>query len=244
MKVKILKEKKNKLEFLLTDASPAFANAIRRTIVSGLEAFAIDEVRFSENTSPIFNEYIAHRIGLIPLTYAKSAPDYEVNFSLSATGPTTVYSKDLKSSDSSIKVAIKDIPIIVLAKKQTLRLTAVARKGIPKKHAKFQSAFASYGALADITIGDNCDKCMKCVEICPKNLFNKNLQIKKIEECDLCGACMEICPKKALIVKPSGGSFIFKVESYNNLTAREQLLRATKLIRDNAKQLYEKIGKI
>jgi DNA-directed RNA polymerase subunit L len=57
------------LEFEVKNISISMANAIRRVALSELETYAISEndVKLLENTSPLHNEYISHRISLLPL---------------------------------------------------------------------------------------------------------------------------------------------------------------------------------
>ena len=66
MKIENLTEKGNTISFTLKDASSAQANALRRVAINHVKCFAIDTVTFYENSSAMFDEYIAHRIGLIP----------------------------------------------------------------------------------------------------------------------------------------------------------------------------------
>lgn len=142
MKLKITKSSNSRIEFTI-DCTTGFANALRRTVLSQLPSWAIDEVTFYENTSPMFNEYVANRIGLIPLTWDDSKAE-EIDFSLNAEGPYTVKAGDLKSQDSKIKVFFEDIPIIKLPTGRKLRLEAKAIKGIGRTHAKFKNALCSY----------------------------------------------------------------------------------------------------
>lgn len=208
--------------------SPNIVNALRRTIIAGLPTFAADEVHFYENNSPMYNEYIANRIGLIPLTYEDSlAEDAEITLSLDAEAvdePRTVYSREITSSDPTIKVYAENVPIIKLAKGQRLRFEAVVRKGKANEHAKFQSALASYGLAREFKLADKCKKCSAAIKMREKELADKIPASQVPEESLLCDDCAEKLAGK----DASEDDFIFFVESFNNLTAVQQLQRALK----------------
>lgn len=145
MQIEILKNEGSKLVGKAKGVSVPFMNSLRRAVLSELEAYAIEDVDFYENNSSMFNEYLANRLALVPLTYEKSlAENAEISLSLNSEGPCMVYSRDLKSSDETIKVFNDNIPIIKLGANQKLRLEAKVARGIAKKHAKFQSAILSY----------------------------------------------------------------------------------------------------
>lgn len=145
MKIDVKENNEKVFKFELDGVDSGFANALRRTAMSRVECFAIDKVTFYENTSAMFDEYVAHRIGLVPLTSTgKHTADEEVLFTCEAQGPCTVYSKDLKSSDKEVKVANAGIPIIKLADGQSLRIEAKAVLGSGYRHAKFQPGLASF----------------------------------------------------------------------------------------------------
>lgn len=69
MNIQILKKSAKQIKFLIEDTTPAFANALRKTMISEVPTMAIDYVDFEKNNSVLFDEVLAHRLGLIPLTY-------------------------------------------------------------------------------------------------------------------------------------------------------------------------------
>lgn len=145
MEIEVKKSTEKELAFTLSGATPALANALRRTAMSQVPVFGIDKVTTYENDSALFDEYIANRIGLIPIETPSGYTEKDVVlFSLDKDGPATVYSKSLKSSDSKVTVANNDIPIMKLLEGQHLRLEAKARLGTGKEHARFQPCVVAY----------------------------------------------------------------------------------------------------
>ena len=148
MNLTMVAEHDNKMEFLLRGASTPFANLVRRYGMSQVPIFAIDRVTFYENGSAIFDEYIAHRLGLVPIKMDSSRATDEIVFTLDAEGPSTVLSRELKSTDSKIKAALDDLPLLKLLEGQNIRLEAKARRGIGREHAKFQPGLIAYEILS------------------------------------------------------------------------------------------------
>src|SRR2546427_243969 len=67
------------MRLLLEEVEPAYANALRRVLVSDVPKMAIEDVEFHlgpiraddgkeyESVGPLFDEMIAHRLGLVPI---------------------------------------------------------------------------------------------------------------------------------------------------------------------------------
>jgi DNA-directed RNA polymerase subunit D len=146
MELKLDKKHENRIEFVVDGVSTAFANTLRRYAMNRVPVLAMDSVTFYDNTTSMWDEYIAHRLGLMPVATPEDFPDSgEVVFSLDESGPKVVYAKDMKSSDKGVKIAQDDIVVVTLGPGQHIRLEAKARLGRGIEHAKFQSGLVSYG---------------------------------------------------------------------------------------------------
>src|SRR5438309_11590356 len=79
MKIKVLSKAEDSMRLLLEEVEPAYANALRRVLVSDVPKMAIEDVEFHlgpiraddgkeyESVGPLFDEMIAHRPGLGPI---------------------------------------------------------------------------------------------------------------------------------------------------------------------------------
>lgn len=154
------------MDFKLSSVDLAFANALRRTMIAEVPTVAIDIVEVEKNTSVLPDEFLAHRLGLIPLNSKNCDQDMEytrdctcesycsrcsVRLSLHArcTGDEVmkIYSRDLVVGSDRANEWVGN-PVITdpeaqgplickLRKGQELKLSCIARKGIAKEHAKW-----------------------------------------------------------------------------------------------------------
>ncbi|KAM6502272.1 DNA-directed RNA polymerase II, subunit 3 [Amanita muscaria] len=65
--VRIRSLKKDKVNFVLENVNIAFANSLRRVMMADIPTVAIDVVEVETNTTVLPDEFIGHRLGMIPL---------------------------------------------------------------------------------------------------------------------------------------------------------------------------------
>ncbi|RYP76081.1 hypothetical protein DL771_001905 [Monosporascus sp. 5C6A] len=163
--VKISAADSTHVNFELSNVDLSFANSLRRVIQAEVPTIAIDLVEIEVNTSVLADEFIAHRLGLIPLD---SREIDQMNYSRDCDCDqycgrcsVTLSLHAVCKSDEVMKVYARDFtighdrpsntignPVITdpdhqgplickLRRDQELKLTCIAKKGIAKEHAKW-----------------------------------------------------------------------------------------------------------
>lgn len=260
MEIKVLKEDNENLNLLLKDTDYVYVNTLRRIMLSEIPILAIKSVKFIKNTSALFDEAIAHRLGLISLimssTYnltdecsckGEGCAKCQSNITLNCEGPLTVYASDLKFKDPDVKAVYPKTPIVKLHKGQEMEIEAVVTLGRGRDHAKYAPCHIYYKGYPKIKIGEKCNNCGECIKECPKNILvleSKKLKTQNIEDCHLCDACVDICPKDAIEVKGSTKDFIINLESFGNLSPREILLNSLEVFDEKLDEFAKEIKKI
>jgi DNA-directed RNA polymerase subunit D len=258
MKVNLVGKKGSSITFVLQGATPAFANALRRIMVSEIPTMAVDTVDFHENDSVLFDEVIAHRLGLIPISFepdkfnhksackcgGKGCSLCQVVFVIEKTGPCMVYSGDMKSSNKAVKPASPDFPIVELLKGQNIKVEATAIIGTGNEHAKWQAANAYYQYYPQLVVKDD-KEAKKCIRNCPKGLIEQKgtkLVLSDPEKCDLCRQCVESCPGIEITGDPE--RFIFRVESVSGLKPDYIITKSAEILGKKAEDFRKELKKM
>lgn len=161
IKTKVLEDTGNAATIQLEGVDRSYANAVRRFCISEVPSMAIDDVVILDNSSVLYDEILAHRLGMIPIKTnleryvlpekcdcgsPLGCNKCRVLLVLDATGKekvTTIHSGDLVSEDREIRPVSETIPLVKLAQGQSVKLEAYARLGRGKEHAKWQPCTVS-----------------------------------------------------------------------------------------------------
>jgi DNA-directed RNA polymerase II subunit RPB3 len=125
-RIEIRSQKDDHIRFVLSDTDVSIANSLRRVMIAEVATLAIDLVEVLDNSSVLHDEFIAHRLGLLPLRVAtdKGVEAFKfswecscdshcahcsVTFDLDISNPgpeetKTVYSSDLITQTEGIEV--------------------------------------------------------------------------------------------------------------------------------------------
>lgn len=239
--MKIMNKTENKIEFR-AEIDESLANSIRRYL-NRIPIAAVDEVEISKNDSALYDETIAHRIGLIPLKMKKSIKNEKpIELKLSVKKEGIVYSEELKGE---LEVVYGKIPITVLKKGQEMELTGLVKIGKGSDHPKFSPGLMFYRNIIEVKAGKDCPK--EIVDICSQDIFkikNDKIIVEESTKCDMCEACTEFCDRKgkrdAINLIPSK-DLIITIESWGQIPIIDMVGGSVKALKDDLKEVSKQI---
>lgn len=272
MEIETIEMGAKKARFIIRNSSPAMANALRRALVNKVPKMAIDTVEFHlgsisdetgneyESKTPLFDEIIAHRLGLLPVPTDLSlysfkdecvcggdgCPNCTIMYSLNKYGPCTVLSGDMiPLGDAKLAICDPNIPILELGDGQSVMIYAHAVLGTAENHAKWQAATGvGYKYLPKVTVKSS--KNAKAVAAsCPKKVFDVSasgkLEATRPLDCMLCKSCVEVDKGESVEVTDDETAFVFSFETDGSLTAETMLLKACEVISEGVKAFSESV---
>ena len=252
MKIERTEISGRKATILFSEVEPHIINAFRRSLIIDVPKMAIDQIeihlgaisdengRTYESTTPLFDEIIAHRLGLVPVPTDCDAllkgqlklkeacecagtgcPNCQIMFSLNKRGPCTVYSGDLEPlGDERLRPNDPKIPIVKLTEDEGILIYATAHLGNGKTHARWQAVHsAGYKPIPEITISqDKVKDAERIAGNCPRDVFTvnkKTLVVSDPEACILCRTCEheDIGGIGAVTVKAETTNYLFRFET-------------------------------
>ncbi|MEK6914023.1 MAG: hypothetical protein AABW83_00055 [Nanoarchaeota archaeon] len=218
IKIKNYDKDKQKIIFF-TDMSVGLANAIRRSVLE-IPIMAIDEVEIIKNDSALYDEILAHRIGLIPI---KTGSVKETKFKLVEIGPKMVISENIKPDTGSES----KLPIVLLDKDQEIEIVCNVKLGKGIEHIKYSPGLIYYRHSLDneildfVNINDEGE-----VSYDEEEILNKKLSENKIKD---------IKSVKNL------NELEFNIESWGQIEVKEIFLKSIETLSDNLDELNKNI---
>jgi DNA-directed RNA polymerase subunit D len=273
MKLELRELMEDRAVLLIEGTDPAFANALRRTLLADIPKMAIEEVEFHlgpirgedgkeyESVTPLFDEIIAHRLGLIPIPTdleafvprekceacgGEGCPTCTIMYSLTKKGPGTVYSRDLEPvGDPGLKPVDPDIPIVKLGPGQAMLIYARAVLGTGRDHAKWQAAQAAAYKYYPVLEFDPKDEMLdeRVASVCPVKILEAGdgeFRVTDIEKCTLCKLCEEVSEGR-IKVRGDPNRFLFSFETDRSLTAKQVLLKGLEILREKFTELAQRV---
>ncbi len=249
--INVIQKSEDWMEFEIKGIDYSIANAIRRAARNSVYTMAIEYIDVIKNTSALYNEMLAHRIGLIPLKFdakryvpkekcdcnGKGCPKCEVKLVLHKKGPCTVYAKDLKSSDEQVMPVNGDEVIVKLKEGQEVNIEATAILSTGKRHARWQSCVIGYRYFPKLQVNGKVENTKEVIKSCPKKALKLDGDTIKLVDpyaCDLCGLCKEVSNGTMEIVGDDS-HIIFRIESVCGLTPAE-------IIKKGLEEMVHEIG--
>jgi len=262
MELRVLdNDKENgKLSFILKDSNFIYANTLRRLMTEEVPAMAIEDVEFQKNNTILYDEAIAHRLGLVPLktdlkSYnlpenckceGKGCNRCQLKMVLKANKPGYVYASEIKSKDPAVKPVYGNMPIVKLLKGQSLELEATATLGKGRNHIKWSPCHAWYKYKPVVEITGEVKNPEAVIEVDHNNIFeikDRKLLVNKdrVLECDLSSDFSEI--DKNVKVTASETDFVFYIESFGQLSCKEIMNTAVDIFDGMLDEFVEELKK-
>ena len=259
MKVKNIELKGNKGVIKIEDTNVYFVNTLRRIMLSELPKLAIDDVIIYDNTSPLFDEIITHRLGLIPiptdlqlLTFrkdckckGKGCPSCTVRYTLSKEEEGVVYSGDLQPEHESFAIKEGKIPIVEFSKDQRIILEVEAVLGMARNHAKWQTVLApTY--MMDVSIEvdkKRIDEVKDFIKELPKDFVElkaNKLEMKDITKLPVLESYIDKAEVDFITIKRDPTKITFSFETDGSLNAKDALKESVNILTKK----YDEFGKL
>jgi DNA-directed RNA polymerase subunit D len=247
MEIQKINTKNSELKFIIKGVTPAYVNAIRRFGMDYVPTLAIEDVEIVKNTSIMYDEILAHRLGLIPLTTdlkSYTLPEGEINamnsvvLTLNENEPSMIHSKNFNTKDPKVKPVFDDFQIVELLEGQELELIATAVMGQGKVHAKWSPAniYYSYEPIIEVNSPKDISK------FPPQVIKNGKIDKSLINTPELVDACTGVSDEVKVTYKKD--SFILTVESFGQLPSEEILVEVTNQFNTQLDELSKLIKEI
>lgn len=234
--MELIKKSNEEIKFI-ANVDVSLANAIRRS-VEEIPILAIDEADIYKNDTVLYDEVIAHRLGLIPLKNQKLKEGQTIELKLKAKGKSE--NVDVLSGALGEEIVFGDMPIVSLEEGQEIELIARARVGKGIEHAKFSPGVIFYKHLPKIKITSEGEKQTELVEIYPQTfeMYGNKLKVKDASEGDFDMEDFKDYPGISVEFKDD---LVMSIESWGQIDAKEIFVEACKILKTNLNEVSKAI---
>lgn len=211
-----------KVTFAVRNCDNAFANGLRRVILAEIPTLAIDVVTVINNTSVFFDEFIVHRLGMIPLLstiadellFPRDCPcggevgcsKCQIGGRLTVACSSKEHKRDVYASDmffddprvDHVSYNEKGVWILSLGRAQEIDIQFFVRKGIAKEHTKWMTVG---------TVSMQFEMSVKVFQSSFRQLPDVSLRKKFVERCP--GKVFEYDEVEQLVTAPNPEKCIY-----------------------------------
>jgi DNA-directed RNA polymerase subunit D len=263
VKLKVLEQRPEFAKVLLEGTEPSYANALRRVLLADVPKMAIEDVEFHlgpirgedgreyESVTPLFDEIIAHRLGLVPLPtdlslyveratcpscHGEGCPNCTIIYSLNKRGPALVTSGDLEPiGDSKLRPKDVNIPIVRLGDGQAMLVYATAILGTGKDHAKWQSTHGvGYRYYPTLKAGTkSLDPLDPAVPFCGAHMSTTSFEDVAVElegDCKACKRFIDAYKVETVKVGNDPSRILLEFETDGSIGAKDVLATALDIL--------------
>lgn len=226
--MEILDKKDYQMTFS-SDIDESLANAIRR-YVSQVSTLAIDEVEIIKNDSALYDETLAHRIGLIPIKTDKISEKLKGALKLNVKKEGFVLSGEMSGN---VDLVYSDIPLTHLNKDQELQLNATTKLGTGAEHVKFTPGLMFYRNIQEVTLDKNLAEGIKKVfpNAVIKEKGNKIIVLDNGAQ-EMSDFCEGLANKEGKDVELADkGGLVITVETYGQMPEKDIFTKAIDVLK-------------
>jgi DNA-directed RNA polymerase subunit D len=245
MKAKeISKSKKDgKLVFEIKDVDGSFVNAMRRLVIEEVPTLAVEFCEFRDNSSALYDEMMALRLGFTPIktdlsSYRLPENDLEVEersarctlqLHLKANKKGLVLAGEAQSKDPKCTFVYPGMPIVKLVGKQKVDVILTAVMGQGKDHIKWAPGHMWFSQNAELKIDNKKEMSDEIKKRYPPQIFEKGkISEDKIRKNNLIDAIDGI--SDFITVNYVDKDYTVKVESWGQLTCKEMLSTGAEML--------------
>lgn len=253
-------KKTQRMVVLIKDGNGSFVNLVRRFAMDEVPTLAVEDIEFHDNSSALYDEVVAHRIGLIPVkTDVKSytlkenctckgegCAKCQLKITLKSAKKGLVLAGEAESQDPKCTFAYPEMPITKLTAKQKIELEATAVLGRGRDHTKWSPGLVFFRKeqtlnLDKLKLNDNHkarieQACGDIVSVDGKVKIDKEKMMVSYRA-DACIGLLEEAGAEAQFTD----NYLMHVESWGQLSCKEMLEEAANYIIEKIELIEQQI---